>query len=63
MNIKKETNNLQLEKRNNILWHRKKKIYIYIYIAQTIKFVAEKQRSWRGRKEKIVLKGSFQFYL
>ena len=50
MNIKKQTNNSQLEKRK-----RKKEtmyqditknyIYIYIYIAQTIKFVAEKQRS------------------
>ena len=55
MNIKKQTNNSQLEKRK-----RKKEtmyydivkyiniyiyIYIYLFIAQTIKFVAEKQRS------------------
>ena len=49
MNIKKQTNNSQLEKRkkrNNVLrHHKKKKIYIYIYIAQTRKFVAEKQGS------------------
>ena len=38
-------------------------LYIYIFIAQTIKFAAEKQRSWGGRKEKTELKGSFQFYL
>ena len=53
MNIKKQTNKSQLEKRKKkeTMYYdiiKKKKyiyIYIYIFIAQTIKFVAEKQRS------------------
>ena len=51
MNIKKQTNNSQLEKRKeetmyyNIVKRKKKNIYIYICISQIIKFVAKKQRS------------------
>ena len=51
------------KKKETMYYDIVKKKNIYIYIAQTIKFAAEKQRNWEGRKEKTELKGSFQFYL
>ena len=62
MGKKKKKKNKKKKKKETMYYDIVKK-KTYIYIAQTIKFAAEKQRNWEGRKEKTELKGSFQFYL